>query len=91
VVLQLGGWAVREVFRYFDTHDIAGLIAPHPLLVEMGVHDTCFYTEDQPVSYERLRKIYEAAGVGEDLWADMHPGEHGFAANKAYEFFGKYL
>ncbi|MCE5215674.1 dienelactone hydrolase family protein [bacterium] len=86
-----GSQIVPEIFRYFDTHDIAGLIAPRPLLVEMGVHDTCFYIEDQLVSYERLRKIYEAAGVGEDLWADMHPGEHGFAANKAYEFFGKYL
>ncbi|MCE5215676.1 hypothetical protein LLH03_01485 [bacterium] len=57
----------------------------------MGVHSTCFYIEDQLVSYERLRKIYEAAGVGEDLWADIDPGEHGSAANKAYEFFGKYL
>ncbi|MEN6544916.1 MAG: hypothetical protein ABFE07_02650 [Armatimonadia bacterium] len=55
------------------------------------MHGTCFYIEDQVVSYERLRRIYEAAGVGEGLWADIDPGEHGFAANKAYEFFGKYL
>ena len=86
-----GSQIVPDVFKYFDTHDIAGLIAPRPLLVEMGVHDTCFFIEDQLKSYEKVRAIYEAAGAGEDLWADIHPGEHGFAANKAFEFFGKYL
>ena len=86
-----GSQIVPEVFRHFDTHDIAGLIAPRPLLVEMGVHDTCFFIEDQLKGFERLKGIYEAAGCAEDLWADMHPGEHGFADNKAYEFFGKYL
>ncbi len=86
-----GSQIVPEVFKYFDTHDIAGLIAPRPLLIEMGVHDTCFPIEDQLRGYERLRRIYEAAGAGADLWADIHPGEHAFANNRAYEFFGKYL
>ena len=35
--------------------------------------------------------LHEAAGVRELLWDDIHPGEHGFADNKAHEFFGKYL
>lgn len=35
-----------------------------------------------------VERIYDAAGAGEDLWQDMHPGEHVFADNKAYEFFG---
>lgn len=86
-----GSQIVPGIFRYFDTHDIAGLICPRPLLVEMGVHDTCFFIEDQLRSFRALQRIYEAAGAEEDLWSDMHPGEHGFANNKAHEFFAKYL
>jgi len=86
-----GSQIVPEVFKYFDTHDIAGLIAPRPLLIEMGVHDTCFLIEDQLKGFEAVARIYEAAGVRDLLWDDIHPGEHGFAANKAFEFFGKYL
>lgn len=86
-----GSQIVPGILKYFDTHDIAGLIAPRPLLVEMGFHDTCFFIEDQLVSWEKLKLIYEAAGVADDLWCDIHPGEHGFANNRAFEFFGKYL
>jgi hypothetical protein len=86
-----GSQIVPGIFKWFDTHDIAGLIAPRPLLVEMGIHDTCFPIEDQLTGYNRLRRIYEAAGAGEDLWEDVHPGEHGFSGKKAFEFFGRYL
>ena len=41
-----GSQIVPEVFKYFDTSDVAGLIAPRPLLVEMGVHDTTFDIDD---------------------------------------------
>jgi dienelactone hydrolase len=86
-----GSQIVPDVYRYFDTHDIAGLIAPRPLLLEMGVHDTCFPIEDQLAGYERVRRIYEAAGAADRLWRDMHSGEHGFAGDKAYAFFDRYL
>ncbi len=86
-----GSQIVPEVYKYFDTHDIAGLIAPRPLLVEAGAHDTCFFIEDQLVSIEALKKIYAAAGVEEALWIDLHPGPHAFAANLAFECFDKSL
>jgi len=86
-----GSQVVPDVFKYFDTHDIAGLIAPRPLLIEMGIHDTCFPIEDQLRGYEGVKRIYQAAGAAEMLWADIHPNEHAFAANKAYEFFERYL
>ena len=86
-----GSQIVPEVYRYLDTHDIAGLIAPRPLLVEMGVHDTTFAIEKMLNGYESVKRIYSAAGASENLWADIHPGEHAFAANKAFMFFDKYL
>ena len=86
-----GSQIVPNIYRYFDTHDIAGLIAPRPLLVEAGYHDLCFFIEDQRISIEALKKIYAAAGIEEDLWVDIHPGPHAFAGNLAFEFFDKYL
>lgn len=86
-----GSQIVPEIYRYFDTHDVAGLIAPRPLLVEVGVHDTCFPIDHQMMSVRAIEAIYAAAGVPQNLWIDIHPGPHAFAANKAFEFFEKYL
>ena len=86
-----GSQVVPQIFKYMDVPDIAGLIAPRPLLVEMGIFDTCFYIEDQLRGFEGVRRIYDAAGASDKLWSDVHPNEHGFAANKAFAFFDKYL
>ena len=86
-----GSQTVPYIFKYFDTHDIAGMIAPRPLLLEMGIHDTCFPIDDMLVGYEGVKRIYRAAGAEDRLWADIFPGPHAFAANKAFEFFDRYL
>lgn len=82
-----GSQIVPEIYRYMDTHDIAGLIAPRPLLLEMGVQDNCFRIQDQMAGYEAVKRIYKAAGAEEKLEADIHPGGHMFAGNKAFAFF----
>ena len=86
-----GSQIVPQIFRWFDTDDIAGLIAPRPLLLEMGQADECFYIKDMLKGYKGVKKIYQAAECGDKLWADIHPGAHAFAGNKAFEFFNKYL
>ena len=86
-----GSQIVPDIYRYLDTHDIAGLIAPRPLLVEMGVHDSTFNIEGMLTAYEGVKRIYAAAMASERIWADIHPGEHAFAANRAIEFFETYL
>ena len=86
-----GSQTVPNCYRYFDTHDIAGLIAPRPLLLEMGEHDQCFPIEHLLDGYEGVRRIYRAAGCEDRLWKDVFPGPHAFAANKAFEFFDRYL
>ena len=82
-----GSQVVPGLFRYFDTHDIAGLIAPRPLLLEMGLYDECFSFKELLRGYEGVKKIYEAAGAAGSLYADVHCGGHAFAGNKAFEFF----
>jgi Dipeptidyl aminopeptidases/acylaminoacyl-peptidases len=86
-----GSQIVPEIYKYFDTHDIAGLIAPRPLLLEMGIYDTCFPIQQLLKGYEGVRKIYEGAGAIDKLWKDVYPKGHSFGGNKAFDFFKKYL
>lgn len=86
-----GSQIAPQVYAYLDTHDIAGLIAPRPLLLEIGVHDTTFAAESMLKGYRAVKRIYAAADASDRLWADIHPGEHAFAANKAFDFFDTYL
>ncbi|MGQ9681892.1 MAG: alpha/beta hydrolase [Anaerolineae bacterium] len=86
-----GSQIVPGIHRWFDTDDIAGLIAPRPLLLEMGIYDNCFPIQDLLAGYEGVKRIYEAAGAGSDLWADIHAGPHAFAGHKAFDFFRRYL
>lgn len=86
-----GSQMVPQIFSYFDTDEIAGLIAPRPLLIEMGIYDKCFFMQDTLRGFEGVRQIYEAAGAGEHLYCDIFPGGHSFSGKKAFDFFKKYL
>ena len=48
---------IPGIYRYGDTPDIAGLIAPRPLKI----------VTKQPEAFERTRKIYRAAGAEDKL------------------------
>ncbi|MFH0796276.1 MAG: alpha/beta hydrolase family protein [Candidatus Omnitrophota bacterium] len=86
-----GSQIVPGIHRYFDTDDIQGLIAPRPLLLEMGIYDNCFFIQHMLQGYQGVKNIYRSAGVEDRLWADIYPGPHAFAGKKAFEFFKKYL
>ncbi|MCD6232739.1 acetylxylan esterase [Candidatus Aerophobetes bacterium] len=86
-----GAQFVPHLYKYADVADIAGLIAPRPLLVESGVNDTCFKFEFSRKAHQHLKKIYESAGALDKLEFEIFMGEHSFAGNKAFSFFDKYL
>lgn len=87
-----GAQIIPSIHAWFDTDDLAGLIAPRPLLLDMGIYDDCFYIHDLLKGYEGVKCIYEAAGVADRLWTDIHPHGHGWGGVKrAAEFFGTYL
>ena len=48
-----GSQIVPGIYRDLDTDDIAGLIAPRPLLIEMGIYDDCFFIQDLLKGYCR--------------------------------------
>ena len=86
-----GSQMMPEIYKYFDTFDIAGLIAPRPLLMEIGKQDTCFSYKTVKEGFENVKRIYTAAGAAEVIYSDEFEGDHSFAGNVAPEFFKKYL
>ncbi|NLD74019.1 MAG: prolyl oligopeptidase family serine peptidase [Chloroflexi bacterium] len=79
------------LYKLVDLPDLQGLLAPRPLLVDIGVHDTCFRVDNAMACYRQVEAIYAAAGASDRLSLDLHPGEHGWGGNKSQEFFGEYL
>ena len=79
------------LFKYVDLPDVQGLIAPRPLLVDIGANDTCFRVDTAMACYRQVEKIYAAAGATDKLELDLHPGEHGWGGNLSEAFFRRHL
>jgi len=86
-----GSQFVPGLFRLCDVPDLHGLIAPRPLLVEIGAHDKCFLADDSLTCVREVEKIYKAAQVPKNYEIDLFEGDHSFAGNKAFDFFDKHL
>ena len=74
-----------------DIPDVAGLIAPRPVCVEMGEKDTCFIIEDAQRACDHLGRIYRAAGAKDRLIADRFPHDHQFSGRKSLDWFDRWL
>ena len=86
-----GSQIVPGLLSLCDVPDLHGLIAPRPLLVEVGKKDECFLMDSALSCYRELEKIYTAAGATDRLELDLFEGGHQFAGGKAFRFFDKYL
>jgi len=86
-----GSQYIPGLFEMCDVPDLHGLIAPRPLLAEIGAHDKCFNVEEALDCAKEVEKIYKAAGAPQNYEIDLFPGDHSFAGNKAFPFFDKHL
>jgi hypothetical protein len=86
-----GSQIVPGLYSLCDVPDLHGLIAPRPLLVEIGTHDDCFYIDSAMSCFREVEKIYTAAGCREKLELDLFEGGHGWGGNKSVAFFTKAL
>lgn len=77
--------------EHAEMADIAGLIAPRPLLIESGVADPIFPITAARAAHADLRRIYAVAGVPERLVMDAHPGGHQFSGRLAFEWLDRWL
>ena len=86
-----GSQYIPALYTLCDVPDLHGLIAPRPLLAEIGIHDKCFHEYDALNCVKEVKKIYAATGDSAKYDIDIFDGDHKFAGNKAFAFFEKYL
>jgi dienelactone hydrolase len=86
-----GSQITPGLFALCDMPDLQGLIAPRPLLVEIGAHDLCFRIEPAMSCYRAVEEIYQAAGAADRLELDLFEGNHAWGDHKSAAFFKKHL
>ncbi|MCX5662755.1 MAG: prolyl oligopeptidase family serine peptidase [Planctomycetota bacterium] len=86
-----GSQVAPGVFGLVDISDLQGLIAPRPLLLEVGLQDSCFLADHSLENAKAVERIYKAAGLGDRFETDIFPGEHAWGGHKSAAFFEKWL
>jgi dienelactone hydrolase len=86
-----GSQFLRDLLTFGDISTIAGLIAPRPLLAEIGEQDDCFVLDDALRCYAEVAQVYAAAGAGDRLRRDVFPGPHAFSGRLAFDCFAHWL
>lgn len=79
------------LFELVDVPELQGLLAPRPLLIDIGVRDKCFRLESSMECFRRVEKVYTAANARDRLRLDLHPGGHHWGGIQSLEFFREYL
>ena len=75
---------IPGIVHYFDMGDLAGMIAPRPLIVVNGKDDPIFPAEGVVESFEIIKKMYEAAGAPDKCVLVTGNGGHRFYADPAW-------
>jgi dienelactone hydrolase len=82
---------VPGILQIAEMVDIAGLIAPRPLLIETGTQDVIFPTQAAQLAYADLGRIYAVFDAAQNLDIDIFEGEHAWSGAKAYGWLAKWL
>jgi len=82
---------VPGILQYAEMGDLAGLIAPCPLLVEAGEHDPIYPIVGAKQALETLRQIYGCFDANDRLGFHIFDGEHRWDGSPAAEWFAKWL
>ncbi len=79
---------VPGVLNIGELTDVAGLIAPRPLLVEAGVRDGIFPVGPVREAVARTREVYTVFGANPelDIVLDEFEGRHSVSGRLAYDF-----
>jgi dienelactone hydrolase len=82
---------IPGILRYAETSDIAGLIAPRPLLIESGIQDHIFPIAGVRQAYDELARVYAVLNRSDHLDADFFPGGHRVGRRKAFAWLARWL
>ena len=74
-----------------DTPEFLGLIAPRPLLLELGTQDGTSPGLYAAECHRRIRRAYALAGAADRLEIDVFARGHRFNGRKALPFLDRWL
>jgi dienelactone hydrolase len=77
---------VPRLGDFGEIYDLAGLIAPRPMLVEAGSYDPIFPMTAVKKSVHKAKSIYRVFNVMKNLKTDYFQGRHQISGAKAYDF-----
>ncbi|MGI8916186.1 MAG: alpha/beta hydrolase family protein [Chloroflexota bacterium] len=86
-----GSQFLPGLFRAGDTPELFGLIAPRPLLLELGTQDGTSPEIYAAEVYRGVRLAYALAGAEERLDLDIFARGHRFSGRKAFPFLERRL
>jgi hypothetical protein len=69
-----------------EIYDLAGLIAPRPMLVEAGQRDTIFPMAGVRDAVRRTRRVYSLWQAQGQIETDYFDGRHAINGARAYDF-----
>ena len=82
---------VPKMAHYFEHADLAALIAPRPLMTQVGTQDGSFLAQDAQEAYEELATLYAMLGIEEKVRLDVFEGGHEFDVQPALDWFQRWL
>jgi dienelactone hydrolase len=82
---------VPGILNWAEQYDVAGLIAPRPLIAESGDRDPIFPIAGSRESFKRVRNVYEVFGLPELAEHDVFTGEHEFHGVRGIPFLKTHL
>ncbi len=86
-----GSQVIPGLLRWGDIPEVLGLIAPRPLLVERGIHDSLLPKKHFDLGYDRLMRVYRASEAAGKLACDEWDGGHAYHGKAALEWFARWL
>ena len=82
---------VPGILNWAEQYDVAGLIAPRPLIAESGDRDPIFPIAASRESFARVRKVYETFGAADRVEHQVFSGVHQFHGERGIPFLAKAL
>jgi pimeloyl-ACP methyl ester carboxylesterase len=82
---------VPDMLQWSEYTDVVGLIAPRPLLLEVGDRDPLLTPAVVSAEYDRLQAVYRLAGVSNNVAIDRFDGRHQWHGTEAYAWMDRVL
>jgi len=85
---EMPEWNLGETFNYAE---LAALIAPRPFMVERGHNDPVGRDEWVAYEYAKVRRLYDALGIGERTEIEFFNGPHTIHGRGTFAFLHRHL